>query len=143
MIDGVQIKKLVSHEDERGFFRELIRNTDGFFTPGFGQLSHSLVHKGVIKAWHGHVRQHQWTYVVSGLISVVIYDARENSRTYQQKVRLLLGDGQEARVYVIPPGVVHGYRCLSEPAHVLYVTSGVYDPEDEVRIPVSGLEFEG
>lgn len=136
MIDGVQIKKLVSHDDERGFFRELIRNTDNFFTAGFGQLSHSLVHKGVIKAWHGHVRQYQWTYVVSGRLSVVIYDARENSRTYQEKIYLDLGEGPEAQIYVIPPGVVHGYRCLTEPAHVIYVTSGTYDPEDEVRIPL-------
>jgi dTDP-4-dehydrorhamnose 3,5-epimerase len=34
----------------------------------------------------------------------------------------------------MPPGVAHGYRCLLGPAHVIYVTSGTYDPEDEVRI---------
>jgi len=135
MIEGVQIKDLVSHEDERGFFRELIRNTDGFFTPGFGQLSHSLVRPGIVKAWHGHVRQYQWTYVISGVLSVVIYDAREDSRTYKEKIHLVLGDGQKALVYGIPPGVVHGYRCMSGPAHVLYVTSGVYDPEEEIQIP--------
>jgi dTDP-4-dehydrorhamnose 3,5-epimerase-like enzyme len=31
--------------------------------------------------------------------------------------------------------VLHGYRCLQGPAHVIYVTSGVYDLADEVRIP--------
>jgi len=135
MIDGVLIKNLTSHEDQRGYFRELIRKTDGFFSPGFGQLSHSMVYPGVVKAWHGHVRQYQWTYVIAGILSVVIYDTRKDSRTYQKKIQLLLGDGQQAQVYVIPPGVVHGYQCMKGPAHVLYVTSGVYDPEEEVRIP--------
>lgn len=135
MIDGVQIKNLVSHGDERGYFRELIRKNDDFFDPGFGQLSHSLVKPGVVKAWHGHVRQYQWTYVITGVLSVVIYDAREDSRTYEEKIQMVLGDGHDAQIYVIPPGVVHGYRCLSGPAHVLYVTSDVYDPEEEIRIP--------
>ena len=142
MIDGVEIKKLVTHGDDRGFFRELIRNTDKFFSPGFGQLSHSLVHKDVVKAWHGHVRQYQWTYVVSGRLSVVIYDARENSRTRRQKMHLDLGEGLDAQIYVIPPGVLHGYRCRTEPTHVLYVTSGVYDLEDEVRLSVNKVDFD-
>ena len=31
MIVGVVVKDLVTHEDERGFFREVIRETDGFW----------------------------------------------------------------------------------------------------------------
>jgi dTDP-4-dehydrorhamnose 3,5-epimerase-like enzyme len=31
LIDGVEIKELVTHPDERGFFREMIRVTDSFF----------------------------------------------------------------------------------------------------------------
>ena len=34
MIEGVEIKELVTHADERGFFREMIRVTDGFFGEG-------------------------------------------------------------------------------------------------------------
>jgi len=142
MIEGLQIKALVSHEDERGYFRELIRKTDAFFTPGFGQLSHSLVYPGVIKAWHGHTKQYQWTYVITGVLSIVLYDTRQDSRTYQEKIHLLLGDGFPAQIYILPPGVVHGYQCLSGPAQVLYVTSGVFDPEEEIRLPLSELEFD-
>ena len=28
MIEGVEIKELITHEDERGFFCEIIRNSD-------------------------------------------------------------------------------------------------------------------
>jgi dTDP-4-dehydrorhamnose 3,5-epimerase len=135
MIEGVIIKNLVTHSDERGFFRELIRSSDESFKGGFGQLSHSLVNPGVVKAWHGHRWQTQWTYIASGAFEVVLHDARPGSPTLGQTVELRLGDEYPARIYGMPPGVVHGYRCLSGPAHVLYVTSGEYDLADEVRIP--------
>ena len=49
-IEGVVIKDLVTHPDERGYFREIIRETDPFFGEGFAQLSHSMLHPGVSKA---------------------------------------------------------------------------------------------
>jgi len=135
MIKGVVFKDLVTHGDERGFFRELIRASDPFFSDGFGQLSHSVVNPGVLKAWHGHVRQAQWTYAIFGLLQIAVHDIRRDSITAGRTIEFALGDGQPARIYRLPPGVVHGYRCVSGPAHVLYVTSGEYDLADELRIP--------
>jgi len=134
MIEGVEFKDLVTHTDDRGFFRELIRTTDGFFRPGFGQLSHSLVHAGIAKAWHLHKEQTQWTYVLCGVLKVALHDCRPDSPTYRSTHEFLAGDHQPARIYRLPPGVAHGYRCLNGPAHVIYVTSGVYDPADELRL---------
>ena len=68
MIEGVVLRALETHSDERGFFRELIRVTDDFFSEGFGQWSHSLMYDGVIKAWHLHRIQTDWWYVVSGVL---------------------------------------------------------------------------
>jgi dTDP-4-dehydrorhamnose 3,5-epimerase len=135
MIDGVIHKHLITHVDERGFFRELIRVTDDFFSIGFGQLSHSLVYPGVIKAWHAHKVQTQWTYVAAGLLKVVLHDNRPGSPTFRETMEFLAGDHQPASVYSLPPGVVHGYRCIHGPAHVFYLTSGVYDLSDEERVP--------
>jgi dTDP-4-dehydrorhamnose 3,5-epimerase len=135
VMDGVHITPIVTHGDERGFFREVIRTTDATFAGAFGQLSHSLVHAGILKAWHGHRVQTQWTYVACGLLQLVMHDARPASPTHGQRIELLAGDGQAAAIYRLPAGVVHGYRVLSGPAHVIYVTSGTYDPEDEVRVP--------
>ena len=53
-IEGVVIKKLSTHSDERGFFREIIRKTDEFFAEGFAQWSHSVMHTGSAKGWHFH-----------------------------------------------------------------------------------------
>ncbi len=134
-IEGVATKELVTHTDERGFFREIIRVTDDFFGEGFGQWSHSLVLEAVAKAWHIHQRQTDWLYVASGAMKVVLYDTRPDSPTQSELMEILVGDIYQAQVVKIPPGVAHGYKVLEGPAHVLYVTSHTYDPSDEGRIP--------
>ncbi len=139
MIEGVEFKELVTHLDERGFFRELIRNTDVFYSPGFGQLSHSLVHHGVIKGWHGHKVQKQWNYVLSGVLKVILIDYRQSSPTYKQRMEFLVGDNHPPMVYAFPAGILHGYQCLQGPAHILYVTSGTYDIDEEIRIPYGDI----
>jgi len=134
MIDGVSFKELVTHADDRGFFREILRSTDDIFTAGFGQLSHSLVYADVIKAWHLHRWQSQWNYVALGLIKVALHDTRPDSPTFRETMEFLAGENQPSRLYFFPPGVAHGYRCIAAPVHMLYVTSGTYDLEDEVRL---------
>ncbi len=134
MIEGVMIKALVTHADERGFFRELIRVDDDFFTEGFGQWSHSLMYAGVAKAWHVHKRQVDWWYVAGGTLSVALHDTRTLSPTRGETMELLMGDHQPSVVLRIPPGVAHGCKCLQGPCHLFYVTSSVYDPADEGRI---------
>jgi len=141
MITGVVFKKLVTHNDERGFFREIIRVTDDFFQEGFGQLSHSHILVGVIKAWHIHQKQTDWWYIPGGVIKVVLYDARKESPTFGKKMEILMGDSQPAQVLRIPPGVAHGCKCLSGPTDLFYVTSNVYDPNDEGRIPYNDPEI--
>ena len=135
MIQGVVVKELVTHVDDRGFFRELIRVTDDFFEEGFGQLSHALVHAGVAKAWHIHKIQIDWWYVATGTLRVGLHDTRPDSPSYRETMELLLGENLPGRVLRVPPGVAHGFRCIAGPAHMFYVTSKVYDPEDEGRIP--------
>ena len=135
MIEGVVLKNLVTHADERGFFREIIHVTDDFFAEGFGQWSHSLMYPGVVKAWHIHVQQVDWWYVASGVLKVALHDTRPNSRTKRETMEFLMGDTQPAQVLSIPPGVAHGCKCVAGPAHLLYVTSKVYNPADEGRIP--------
>ena len=135
MIQGVEIKALTTNYDERGFFRELIRVTDDFFSEGFGQWSHSLMYTGVSKAWHVHKVQIDWWYVGSGVLKVALHDTRADSPTHGETTEIFMGDNQPARILRIPPGVAHGCKCVSGPANLFYVTSKIYDPADEGRIP--------
>ena len=134
IIDGVVVRKLKTYTDERGFFRELIRITDDFFAEGFGQWSHSLMFDGVIKAWHLHHLQTDWWYVVSGVLRVGLCDMHADSPTYKTVMDFLMGDLQPAHIIKIPPGVAHGCKTVQGPVNLFYVTSHVYDPDDEVRL---------
>jgi dTDP-4-dehydrorhamnose 3,5-epimerase len=135
MIEGVVTKELTTYSDERGFFREIIRVTDDFFSDGFGQWSHSMVQPGVAKAWHVHKLQTDWFYVVTGSMKVVLHDTRPDSPTHGETMQILMGDHYPSQVVKIPPGVAHGYKVIDGPAHMLYLTSRTYDPGDEGRIP--------
>jgi dTDP-4-dehydrorhamnose 3,5-epimerase len=134
-IAGVELKSLVTHPDERGFFREVIRSTDQFFGEGFGQWSHSLMYPGVSKAWHIHQHQVDWWYVPIGTLKVALNDRREDSPTRGQTMELFLGENATAAVLKIPPGVAHGCKAIGGVSHLFYVTSLVYDPKEEGRIP--------
>ena len=141
MIEGVVVKELVTYPDERGYFREVIRQTDEFFAEGFGQWSHSMMNAGVAKAWHIHKIQIDWWYVACGLLKVALYDKRPESKTYRTTMEILLGDHHPARVLRVPPGVAHGCKALNGPVHLFYVTSHVYNPADEGRIPFDDAEI--
>ncbi len=140
MIDGVKIIKLTTHEDDRGFFREIFRFSEQFEGIPVGQLSHSMVREGVVKAWHGHVYQSQWNYVVSGQLQVALYDNRKDSTSYKELMEFVFGDGEESSGYFFSPGIMHGYKCVKGPVQIIYVTSGVYDLEDEARLPYEIVE---
>jgi dTDP-4-dehydrorhamnose 3,5-epimerase len=136
MIAGVEVKALATYPDERGFFREIIRKTDGFFKEGFGQLSHSCMYPGVAKAWHIHKFQIDWWYVPIGNLKLALCDQRPDSPTRGELQTIFLGENYPAQVVKIPPGVAHGCKALGGGVtHLFYVTSSVYDPNDEGRIP--------
>lgn len=142
---NVEFKELKTHRDDRGFFREIIRENDSIFAghkdqASFGQWSHSKMSKNTVKAWHYHHLQYDWWYIGLGVVSVVLVDFREESPTYQKKIEFKLGDSEvdsEAlqAVLGIPPGIIHGCKCLTEFAHLFYITNRVYDPNDEGRYP--------
>ncbi|MEX2160067.1 MAG: dTDP-4-dehydrorhamnose 3,5-epimerase family protein [Dehalococcoidia bacterium] len=134
MIEGVEIKQLVTHPDERGFFREIVRSTEDVVREGWKQISHSLMHPGVAKAWHLHKTQIDWWYVPVGDLKVALYDTRNGSATKGELQELFVGEHYEAQLVKIPPGVAHGCRVIGGTAHLIYLTSGTYDPDEEGRL---------
>ncbi|MCB0325880.1 MAG: dTDP-4-dehydrorhamnose 3,5-epimerase family protein, partial [Bdellovibrionales bacterium] len=129
-----------SFPDQRGFFRELVRDTDPFFAGRFAQWSHSKMGQNTVKAWHFHHRQIDWWYVGIGVVEAVLVDNRDESPSKGKKLQFKLGerelDAAALQVVVrIPPGVLHGCKVLSDAAHLFYITSETYNPEDEGRLP--------
>lgn len=135
MIDGVVIKDLVIHSDERGYFAEIIRKSEKKFDVEFAQLSYSMGFQGVSKAWHLHKKQTDWTCAIIGDIKFVMYDTRKEKKTFKQIIEVYMGETKGRKLIKIPPGVAHGYKIINGPAFVIYLTNREYDPTDELRIP--------
>lgn len=135
MINDVEIKKLTRHIDSRGgSFMELLREDDLFFDQ-FGQWSESPMVTGTIKAWHMHDVQTDYWRVPVGIVRAVLCDMRRGNTTYLEINEYLLGDSQEPIILKIPPRVAHGCKVLQGPAILTYVTSHIYNPTDEIRLP--------
>ena len=134
LINGVVIKELQRNRDERGFFEELIRVSDDFFQGGFGQLSHSYMTNGVIKAWHIHKTQIDWWYVAKGTLKVALFDLRGASMTHKKLNEFILGEKGLNVVLKIPAGVAHGCKAVGG-SELFYVTSKTYNTAEEGRIP--------
>jgi dTDP-4-dehydrorhamnose 3,5-epimerase len=128
-IHDVVIKKLVTHSDDRGYFREVLRDDDGLLRR-FGQTSVTKTYPGVIKAFHWHKNQDDVWYVADGMVRIVLYDIRPDSPTYRQTQVIYAGEDNPV-VILIPVGVAHGYQVLgSKPAVLFYHVTQSYNPAD-------------
>jgi len=145
MINGVILKTLVRHCDDRGFFQEILRSDEGLLAQ-FGQSSMAKTFPGVIKAFHYHKLQEDLWFFPVGQAQVVLHDLREDSATYRETNVFYPGEDNPILI-LIPKGVAHGYSTLgSTPAVILYFTSLAYDREnpDEFRLPYDdpGIGFD-
>lgn len=135
MIDGVEIKKLKVIPDERGRLMEILRRDDKMFQK-FGQVYMTTTYPSVVKAWHLHKIQTDHVACLSGMIKLALYDPRESSSTKGQVDQFYLGVHQPLLVR-IPPGVYHGWMCISEyEAVIVNIPSEVYNYQhpDEHRL---------
>lgn len=139
-IEGVIITPLKTFPDDRGYFREIVRVADSPIKE-CAQISSTMSYPGVIKAFHYHNKQDDLWYCASGMIQAVLYDQRKDSPTYKQTQVVPLGDLAPNTLF-IPHGVVHGYKVLGNTAAlVIYSTTHVYDPSDELRLPHNDKEI--
>jgi len=138
MIEGVIIKKLENFADERGWLTEVWRNDELKYAPVMSYIS--LTKPGVVRGPHEHKLQSDF-FVFSGpgVFKLYLWDNREDSQTFKQKEILTVGENNPVAV-LVPPGVVHGYKCVStEPAYSINLPDKLYKGEskkeeaDEVR----------
>jgi dTDP-4-dehydrorhamnose 3,5-epimerase len=134
-IHDVVIKKLITHADDRGYFREVLREDDQLLKR-FGQTAVTKSYPGVIKAFHWHHHQDDLWYIVSGMARIVLYDRRLDSPTFGVTQVIYAGDDNPVLV-LIPAGLAHGYQVLGhQPVILFYHVTQPYDPAnpDEQRI---------
>ena len=137
-LSGMRILEPMVFEDARGYFLESYNEKD-MMEAGIGerfvQDNHSYSVRNVIRGMHYQIRhpQGKLVRVTDGEILDVAVDLRVTSSTFGKwhSVRL---SGENKRILWVPPGFAHGFRVLSEGAHVLYKASDFYHPEFERTI---------
>ena len=136
-IEGIRRKDLKTIVDGRGDVIELWSRpwieSEGFIMPA--HVYQSATDHGVVKCWHLHaVHTDQFT-VTRGKLQVVCADVRRDSGTFGQVNSFIMGT-QRPTLLMIPPGVMHGWKALSQPETIVVnLQSHVYDPADEFKFP--------
>jgi len=132
MIEGVKLIPLRQISDERGKIMHMLKRTDPHFEK-FGEIYFSVAYPGVIKAWHLHTKQIQFYAVISGMIKLVLYDERKDSKTYGELMELFTGE-DNYQLIRLPIGVVNGYKTIGvKPAIVANCATEPHDSEEMVR----------
>jgi dTDP-4-dehydrorhamnose 3,5-epimerase len=136
LINGVKVKRLVVHPDERGRLMEILRADDEIFDR-FGQVYITTGYPGVVKAWHFHKKQADHFTCLHGMVKLVLYDPRKGSRTRGTINEFFIGPHNPLLVR-IPPGVYHGFKSIDvHESIMLNIPTEPYRPDepDEYRLP--------
>ncbi len=136
MIKDVKIKKLRIIPDERGMLMEILRSDDELFER-FGQVYVTTAYPDVVKAWHMHKKQTDNMTCIKGVMKVALYDARENSETFQEINEFFIGK-DNPMLLSIPPNVYHGFKAIgTEEAFMINIPTVLfnYKEPDEYRLP--------
>lgn len=140
-IEGVILKKLVKHVDERGFLSETFRQDE--LPKGTKPVMSyvSFTEPGISRGPHEHKEQTDiFAFLGPGNFLVKLWDNREDSPTFGSYMKFFAGKDNLLSV-VIPPGVVHGYKNISslERGMVLNFPDRLFmgwdkkEPVDEIR----------
>jgi dTDP-4-dehydrorhamnose 3,5-epimerase len=120
---------LRQHEDDRGWFAELIRAND--LPKPIKQANLSRSRQGVIRGLHYHERGQDDLFVcLDGMVRVVVLD-RESGEVFTEDI------GVDNPVALYVPGVhAHGYEALTD-CLFAYLVTEEYDPSspDEHGVP--------
>jgi dTDP-4-dehydrorhamnose 3,5-epimerase len=120
---------LERHDDDRGWFTELIRASA--LPKPIKQANLSRSRQGVIRGLHYHERGQDDLFVcLAGMVRVVVLD-RETGEVFTEDI----GDDNPVAIYV--PGVnAHGYEALTD-CLFAYLVTEEYDPAspDEHGVP--------
>jgi dTDP-4-dehydrorhamnose 3,5-epimerase len=136
---GVLLFVPTPHRDERGFFTRTfdtaIARDAGLDPSAFLQDSQSRSRQGTIRGLHGRSGRGEGKLVrcAHGAVLDVLVDARPDSPTFGKHIAVRLDDETFTHLYV-PPGLLHGFQALTEPADVCYRIDREHNPNEDIAV---------
>ncbi len=137
-IDGVILRPLITHSDERGELTELYRESWGVHPDPLVYVKHITVRPGKIKGWAKHQYQDDRYAVLYGTMQVVLYDDRPDSPTHGLINEFFLGTINRS-LLLIPRMVYHADRNVgTTDAIFINMPNKLYDhvKPDKLRLPL-------
>jgi len=129
-LEGVLLVALETHEDDRGSFVELFRESWIEGVPPMVQANLSRSRAGVLRGLHLHREQADFWVLLSGTQFVALYDLRPGSSTQGRKLELRMAPADGARGLYVPKGVAHGFYAETD-VELLYLVDRYFTGEDE------------
>lgn len=145
-IEGVVFFDLERYEDDRGWLIELFRN-DCLNPQNYPLMSYvSQTKPGVVRGPHEHRAQSDLFFFIGpGDFELILWERLGPISPYQE--RHLIGESNPKAV-IIPPGVIHAYKNVSEYPGVVYnapnslfAGPGKCYPVDEIRHEEDSASF--
>lgn len=143
LIDGVRIKEVLNVPKENGYLTEVYRRDWAADALPVDQVFQVVLAPKAVSAWHAHEKTTDRLFVSMGLIKIVLYDARRDSKTYQTLNVFKTGTIRPTLI-IIPPQVWHGVQNLeNEPGCILNLVDQAYCYEnpDHWRLPPDTAEI--
>jgi dTDP-4-dehydrorhamnose 3,5-epimerase len=132
MIQDVIITQLNKYEDERGWLCEIFREDELNYKVPMSYISETK--SGVTRGPHEHKYQSDlFVFVGPGKFKLYLWDNRKDSETYQKTMEIEGGEDNLISV-IVPPGVVHGYKCISKnPAWCINLPNKLYKGKNKIE----------
>lgn len=125
----------VPHED--GTVAEVARERWDEIDLPIHQVHVTTTLPGRIRAWGLHQRSTDRLFVVSGLVSIIVYDGRQDSPTHG-RVNEFRVSARNPGLLVIPPNLFHGWKNIgTDEAFIINMPSSQYehDSPDALDLP--------
>lgn len=138
MFSEVIIKELKKNSDGRGWLTEIFRIDETDLKPEMGYVS--ITKPGVARGPHEHKNQSDFfVFLGPGKFRLYLWENRKGKENFRKLKTYEVGEGNPVSV-IVPPGVVHGYKCISEESGMvinlpdkLHRGEGKKDEVDEIR----------
>jgi dTDP-4-dehydrorhamnose 3,5-epimerase len=141
--DGVELRTLITHPDERGSVCELYDLRWGVQPDPMVFAYLFTIRPDMAKGWGLHREHHDRYAFLTGELEVVLYDAREGTSSAGATATIVLS-GLHRSLLTIPPGVWHAERNIgSTDVMVVNFPTIPYDHAnpDKYRLPLDTEEL--
>jgi len=128
MIPGIIITPIKINKDDRGWLGEFYRTDETDYRPAMTYVSETL--PGISRGPHEHLDQSDLFIFLAGEFTLYLWDNREGAKNYRVVEQFNVGSDNPCSV-LVPPGVVHGYKCISSiPGLVINMPDRLYKGKD-------------